>query len=471
MEQMIPDIQYKINVITSDDGMVGYIMLEKNEIVEEHAADPWNVTVDQLRQALDNNRIVYGIKESGLQMLAARPIYGIKVEVARGTNPIDGKDGYVNFFVKKDSEYKPEYNEDGVVDFKNIEYFQQVTKGQILCEVIGETEGTDGMNILGVIVPANSGRPPISPMGKNTLFSEDGKQLTAACSGVVRFIRDRIDINEVLQIGSNVDQGTGNIHFPGDVIINGDVCYGFSVIAGGNVTIKGVVEGASVEATGDIYIGKGINGAGGKKMAAGGNLRSGYIENAELQVEGDITTDYIIDSNIVCNGNIELMGKNELIIGGSVKVLGELTARYIGNENERPTRIEVMGLVMADTAAIDALKQEREKYNSSALKLVETLNQFSHINKLDRDSALNEQLKILKQQLTLLKEGIDSITQKITKLETEGTIEYPGAIICKRKLYQGVKIYSGNEPFRFDLDDIEHCRIFWCDGEIVQGTL
>jgi len=473
MEQIIPGTQnnHKINVIMSDDGMAGYIMLEKSETVEGAPDEELHVTVEQLKQILADNRVVYGIKENSLQLIAVRPIYGIKVEVARGTDPIDGKDGYVNFFVKRDSEYKPEYNEDGVIDYKNIEYFQQVTKGQLLCEVIRETKGTDGVNILGVAVPAKRGRPPVSPMGKNTLFNEDGTRLFAACSGVVRFIKDHIDINEVLQIRSSVDQGTGNINFPGDVIIEGDVCYGFSVVTGGSVTIRGVVEGASVEAAGDIFISKGINGAGGKKVVAGGNLRSGYIENAELEIAGDITTDYIIDSNIICNGNIQLMGKNELIVGGSVSVLGELTARYIGNEKERPTRIEVMGVVIADTEAINKLKQEREDYNSRALKLTEMLNQFSGMSGLIRESAVNEQLNILKQQLTLLKEGIDSISRKIEELENQGRVEYPGAVICKKKLYQGVKIYFGNELFRFDLDDIEHCRIFWSDGEIIHGTL
>lgn len=473
MEQIIPGTQnnHKINVIMSDDGMAGYIMLEKSETVEGAPDEELHVTVEQLKQILADNRVVYGIKENSLQLIAVRPIYGIKVEVARGTDPIDGKDGYVNFFVKRDSEYKPEYNEDGVIDYKNIEYFQQVTKGQLLCEVIRETKGTDGVNILGVAVPAKRGRPPVSPMGKNTLFNVDGTRLFAACSGVVRFIKDHIDINEVLQIRSSVDQGTGNINFPGDVIIEGDVCYGFSVVTGGSVTIRGVVEGASVEAAGDIFISKGINGAGGKKVVAGGNLRSGYIENAELEIAGDITTDYIIDSNIICNGNIQLMGKNELIVGGSVNVLGELTARYIGNEKERPTRIEVMGVVIADTEAINKLKQEREDYNSRALKLTEMLNQFSGMSGLIRESAVNEQLNILKQQLTLLKEGIDSISRKIEELENQGRVEYPGAVICKKKLYQGVKIYFGNELFRFDLDDIEHCRIFWSDGEIIHGTL
>lgn len=205
------------------------------------------VTAEQMLQALEKEGIVYGIKEDTIRKLAMRPVYGIKIEVAKGTESVDGEDGYVNFFVKRDSEYKPEISEEGVIDYKNLDYFQQVTEGQVLCEIIKETEGTDGINIYGNPVPARRGTPPASPMGKNTVFNEDGTKLIAARSGVVRFIKDYIDVNEVLYVRS-VDQSTGNINFPGDVIVDGDVNYGFSIKSGGNVMVKGVIEGARVEA-------------------------------------------------------------------------------------------------------------------------------------------------------------------------------------------------------------------------------
>jgi uncharacterized protein len=50
-------------------------------------------------------------------------------------------------------------------------------------------------------------------------------------------------------------------------------------------------------------------------------------------------------------------------------------------------------------------------------------------------------------------------------------MEFPGAVVCKRKMYQGVKINFGEERFQFQLDNIEHCRIFWADNTIIQGTL
>ena len=78
---------------------------------------------------------------------------------------------------------------------------------------------------------------------------------------------------------------------------------------------------------------------------------------------------------------------------------------------------------------------------------------------------------MIRQQAALLKGHIDFVTHKIDKLEKEIRVEYPGAVLCKRKLYQGVKIYFGNQMFHFELDNLERSRIFWADGEIIHGTL
>ncbi len=457
----------RISVIVSDDGMTGYIELAKCKD-EDQELPP--VTEDQMLEALKSRGIISGIKENSVKMLAGRPIYGIKIEVAKGDFPIDGEDGYVNYLVKRDKEYKPEFNVEERVDYKNLKYFQLVDEGQVLCEIVKETEGTDGINIFGGAVPARAGMPPTSPMGKNTVFNEEGTKLVASKSGVVRFIKSIIDVNEVLHLHSHVDSKTGNIDFPGDVVVGGDVRFGYSIKSGGNVTVKGVVEGAYVEARGDINVGKGINGSGGEEMIAGGNLRSGYIESANLKVEGDIMSDYIIDSDIICKGNINLVGKKELIIGGFVRLYGELNARYIGNERERSTRIEVMGVVVSDEKAISELIGRIKEDNSRAVRLMETLKQHSYTDE-EEDDKLHEHLMLLDRHLKLLKERIKTANLELQRLREQGRTEYPGFITCRRKLYRGVKIFFGNEPFNFELDDIERCRIFWSEGEIIQGTL
>jgi len=459
-----PAMPVLIEVTSSDDAMTGYIKLVKQ------GANFLPVTKEQLMDALKANRIVYGVKESSLEKLAARPIFNIKIEVAKGLPPVDGKDGYVTYYVKRDSEYRPEINLEGEVDYKNLDYFQIVKKDQILAEITKETEGTEGRNIYGSAMPAKIGRPANSPAGKNTCLIQDDTLLVAECDGVIRFIRDTIDVNEMLKVNSNVDQLTGNINFSGDVTVEGDVSSGFSVKSGGNIIIKGVVEDAAIEAAGNVHISKGINGGGRNSIRVAGNLKAKYIEHANIHVEGDINADYIIDSNVTCLGNIELAGSRELIVGGDVKVMGELKARDIGSESERNTRIEVLGVKIMDTQSIERLTKERDELNTRLQQLLENAQKLSQ-SRMGADDNVMEQLAMAKKQILVIKEKIDQLTFQIQQLEKDWTMEFPGSIICKRKLYQGVKIYFGEERFNFELSNIQHCRIFWADGKIIQGTL
>ncbi|QOX63935.1 DUF342 domain-containing protein [Anoxybacterium hadale] len=453
-----------IEASSSDDGMTGYIKMIKQ------CPDPDPVTQEQLMEALQMNKIIYGIKETSVEKLAARPIYNIRIEVAKGVPPVDGEDGQITYFVKRDSEYHPEYNLEGAIDYKNLDYFQIVSQGQVLAEIKKETEGVDGKNIFGGIVPSRSGRPAGSPVGKNTHLIENNTQLVADCDGVIRFLRDSVDVNDMLKVKSSVDQLTGNIKFSGDVTIEGDVCDGFSVKSGGNVIIKGVVEDADIEAAGNVHISNGINGGGQFRIFVGGNLKCKYIEHAKIHVEGNINADYIIDSNVTCMGNIELAGSRELIAGGEIKVLGQLRAKDIGTASERATKIEVLGVKIMDTESIEKLVNQRDELGVRLQQLAENTAKLSQ-SRMGAGESVMEQLSTAKRQIMTLKDKIELLNSQIQQLEKEWTMEFPGAVLCKRKIYQGVKISFGEERFHFELDNIEHCRIFWSEGSIVHGML
>lgn len=453
-----------IEVTASDDGMTGFVKLVKQ------GENPPPATKEQLMEALHSNRIQYGIKESSVEKLAARPIYNIKIEVAKGLAPVNGADGSIVYYVKRDSEYRPEINMEGTVDYKNLDYFQIVKKDQVLAEITKESAGTEGMNVYGGIMPAKNGRPAPSPVGKNTRLVQEDTLLISDCDGVIRFARDTIDVNDMLKINGDVDQLTGNLNFSGDITIEGDVSNGFSVKSGGNIIVKGVVEDATIEAAGNVHISKGINGGGANSIYVGGSLKCKYIEHANIHVEGEISADYIIDSEVTCMGNIVLAGSRELIVGGDVRVLGELRAKDIGSESERNTRIEVIGIKIMDTETIEKLTKERDELSARVQLLAEKAQQLNQSRMTAGDEVM-EQLALAKKQILVIRDKVDQLNYQIQQAEKNWTMEFPGSILCKRKIYQGVKIYFGEEKFHFELDSIEHCRLFWADGAIIHGTL
>jgi len=466
-----------IEVSVSDDKKQGFIKLEKQ------AEGSTTFTKEQLIAALKTEQIQYGIIDSAIEKLAQRPIFNIRIKVAEATDPIDGNDAVVNLLVKKDAEYKPEYSEDETVDYKNLDYFQMVKKGQVLCEITKETAGIDGTDLYGQVIPAHKGRKPQIPAGKNTSLIEDESKLVADCDGIIKFV-NTINIDEMMHIRGNIDFSTGNINFPGDVTIDGDVSSGFSVKAGGNLIIKGVVEDAKIETVGNLVIAKGIYGGSSGDVIVGKDLRCNYIENAILHVDGDITVDYIIDGKITCNGNIYLSGAKELIVGGEIQLMGELVARQIGNEREYPTIIRIQGERIVDQAEIDRLRIKEEE---ARLQLEEINDKEAQINELllaqekkdminrHRNSAAMEQIGTLKKQIDrqalLIKREIEEIEKAIAYVEKKGTTSYYGSVSAKRKLYRGTRIYFGELLFQFEFDSLEHCRIYWDNDDIVNGMM
>jgi uncharacterized protein (DUF342 family) len=102
---------------------------------------------------------------------------------------------------------------------------------------------------------------------------------------------------------------------------------------------------------------------------------------------------------------------------------------------------------------------------------METATKCADKLKSGRNPQLLEFLDKTMKQILSLKERMDYNMNQVERLENNWTMDYFGEVICKRKIYQGVKINFGDTRFRFNLDNIEHCRIYWHKGEIQQATL
>jgi len=138
---------------------------------------------------------------------------------------------------------------------------QEVNKGDTLVLKIPFTKGIDGFDVFGHIIKATPGRDIKLPTGKNTVLSADGLKLLADKDGVISFSDSNVDILDIITIDGNVDFSTGNISHKGDVFIKGDVLPDFKVIAGGDIKIGGVVEGAYIESEkGSVIIHSGVLG-------------------------------------------------------------------------------------------------------------------------------------------------------------------------------------------------------------------
>lgn len=309
--------------------------------------NPWfgaQMTAIEIANHLKESGVTFGVLTDVLTLLQTeRPPSGRRIKVAAGRPPAHGENGRLqySFDVEKQGN-TPKVLENGNVDFKNIDTILKAAKGDVLVEVVDPKPGTDGVNVKGGKVTHKLGKPaPRLPKGKNTTISEDERQLIADIDGQIQINGGRVDIAPILVIPGDVGYTTGNIEFTGSVYVEGTILTGFFVNATGDVDVKGAVEGANIEAVGNVNLIGGIKGVGKSVIKAGGNIFARYVERATLEAGGDITSDSVMHSDIRCGGNLLVEGKKGLLVGGVIYAGKSVTAKMIGSSMATATEITV----------------------------------------------------------------------------------------------------------------------------------
>lgn len=268
--------------------------------------------------------------------------------VAVGIQPEHGQDGSIEYIIPPPT-HKHLLKQDGTIDFHTKDTIKSVSAGDTVAIIYPPTEGKDGLDVFGNIIKAKKGREiKILPsLNTETVTQPDGKIIIkATSSGQIHYeikpFELKIRITPTLVITSDVNFKTGNINFKGSVIVHGSVLSGFSVITSGNLTVMGLIEpNCKITVGGDLFVHKGIlgNPSLGEKnseIKVFGNLKALYIENARVNVEGDITVRSIMNSFVSSNGSIYV---EKSIIGGNIICLKNLFASEIGNPTNIHTEI------------------------------------------------------------------------------------------------------------------------------------
>lgn len=407
------------------------------------------VTMEALEDALSKKNITYGIDRDALESIVQNSSFAENVLVATGIPHENGKDGELTFYVDKENKATPKMKADGSVDFKEIEFFHAAVAGDVLAVRTMPTEGKSGMTVTGRNINAKRGKIVNFKAGKNIRVSEDGLQLIADKSGTIQFDNEKISIIEVLEIRGDVGVETGNIHFLGKVVVNGNVTSGYEIEAEDTVEINGIVESASIKSKGDILINRGVQGNDNAYLNCKGDLKSGFLNNCHLTVKGNIEADSIMHSHITCDGSITAQGRKGQVVGGEINVRKELTAKAIGSEMGTITklRLGVDSQVMEDyRQAAEAIKDKQDniKKLSQASRMLRKQLEASKGNPeikamldktLSSKDQYNKELKELQQNFIRINELIENLRDARVRAE----VVYPGVKVRIGHSYYNVK--------------------------------
>lgn len=298
------------------------------------------MSMDEFLRDMEFKKVVYGLDKELLKNHFQKGVYCTDLVVARGKQPRHGKDAEIEYFFNTDPHAVPTLKEDGSVDFFNLNTINHCKKGDLLARIIPEDAGDPGINVAGVRIKPRAVKKKVLKFGKNVAQSEDRLSITSEVNGCVTLVDDQVFVTDLYEV-ENVDNSTGNIEFEGSVQVNGNICSGFCVKARGNVIVRGVVEGATVCADGDIVITRGMNGMNKGTLEAGGNIIAKFLENAVANADGYISAESILHSKVMAGSEINVTGKRGFIAGGHVCAGIKISAKNLGANMGASTVVEV----------------------------------------------------------------------------------------------------------------------------------
>ena len=251
-----------------------------------------------------------------------------------------GTDAKIEYFFETDLHAKPTLKEDGSVDFFHLNTLNHCKKGDILARLHPGDPGEYGTDIYQEKIKPRTIKQAVLKYGRNIMISDDRQVLTTQVNGHVSLVEGKVFVSDVLEV-ENVDNSTGNIEYDGNVMVNGNVCTNFKVKAKGDIEVRGVVEGAYLEAEGSVVIARGMNGMAKGTLKAGGNVIAKFIENSKVNAGGYVSAGSILHSEVTAGTEVIVSGKRGFITGGKVCAANLVQVKTLGSYMGADTLVEV----------------------------------------------------------------------------------------------------------------------------------
>ncbi len=452
-----------IDLTISEDKMVAQL------IFSIYPIDP--LQVSDFLLFLNKHNVTHGINEQLLAEVSQNPsMYtGRILNVAEGNLSVNGEDAFITWsFETFTTSNKTIDSDDQAIDYKEVDNVINVKAGELLAIKTQSTEGTHGTTVLGQKIEAKNGRNIPIKIGKNVVLDATGLKAYATIDGQVSFTeKDKINVFPIFEVKGDVDYSVGNIDFVGSVIVRGNVPAGFSIRAGGDIRILGEVEGADLDAKGNIEIRAGVFGQGKGYVKAGHNLIANYINQANVHAGNDIIVGSIMHSTVKADHKVICRRNKGLIVGGRIQAGELIDVNVIGNVGQTPTLLEVgisPDLINEYAAVKEKILQyesDLDKANKGLVVLNRQLVQQRGTLTPDKmelrnnlSAAVNmidKLLPELQQRKIYIEESLEMVSQSRINVQN---IAFPGTKLVFGKYVRYLKVEHSRISFRLEEGEI-----------------
>ena len=309
-------------------------------IITSEDNTPQELTVDKLKQALEEKGVLKGIKESTLQLICQQKYIGNKYIVAETIPPKTGDNAKIEIKIKpkerstydKGVDAEKKVNHYGVTEG----FITYVKSGETLATRIPPTRGQKGYTVTGKEIEGILGKDIgwLNFQGENTKVS--GNNLIAVKNGVLNKEDSKLNIQQNITLEQDLGIKTGSIILPLEanieMVVPGDIKSGFTVQCY-KITVFGNVEDAKITAK-ILEVKRGIVGTSDMPIIAD-NLTTNFIIGKRkiiakfVDVKREITGGSTIQSDFVHSNVIQecsiiarygvwtnyLYGSNNILVG------------------------------------------------------------------------------------------------------------------------------------------------------------
>lgn len=456
---MLANISEMFKVYISDDKLSAEIHCT-DKYVNEEIGFSKATFIDFLK----SHQILHGLIKKNVDLiLSGLDPTDFPSLIAKGTEKVDGIDGTITYCL----DYNTEIIRDDQWDFRDVMTIPTVTQNQLLAIIEPPTEGIDGMDVCGTLLPAYKGKPNSTRAGKGVTFNEEKRSFYATIEGEVSITDKVIQVFDTFNVNESLSMKTGNLDFIGSIIIRGNVPTGFTVKADGDIKVFGLVEAATLIAGGSIFISEGLAGLNKGILKAKENIHIGYI-NQGTAIAGDTL---FVENSVIhseCTAKNKFVCQHGNIIGGSLSVGMSIEAKDVGNRLSTETLINL---------GLDKTVEEEKLYLLNKKEKLE--DSLSKLTMIGKKLVQNEKKNDPKMRITLLRqknslyqvtEQINHIDLELAKLDAFLGDEACAELIIKNTLYSNVVVSFGKYKRKINRNR-KHVRMKLEQNEIIMHSL
>jgi len=456
------EVKLTAGKIPTQDERVKIDILDERHFARGRFYPPSNngkrLTKEDIMQELTRAGVRYGVDEAAINLFLKERKYCTDYILAKATPAIQGHDAEITYHFNTDLSHKPKTNEDGSVDFHNLDTISRCKKGDLLATLKPADHGKPGIDVCGNVIRPNKVVNKILRHGNNIHLSEDGLQMFSDVDGHVTLTDDRVFVSNTFNIATDVGASTGDIDYDGNVVVKGNVLTGYSVKAKGDIEVYGVVEGAYLEAGGQIILRRGMQGMYKGILRANSNVISKFIENAEVYAGGYVSTESIMHSNVSAQGDILVGGKRGVVSGGKLRSGTLISVKNAGSDMGTSTLLEV-GIDPQISEEYRELEKKLTLMAEEKEKLIQALNVLR--KKITPGATIPNEVKEYLRQITMkniqLETEMKEAQRRFDALSIQMENSTAGMVKVQGTIYPGTKIVISNVPY-YIKNSMQYCK-------------